>query len=273
MSENESLKILCVGDVVGRPGREAARQIIPSWRRDGRADFVVLNGENAAHGKGITRDSARELFAAGVDVMTMGNHTWDNKDIFSFIDNEPRLIRPLNFGPPPDMPGHGWGVYEVAERPGIKVGVLNLQGLVHLPPMPTSPFHAAEQAVGVISTETPIIIVDFHAEVTSEKVAMGWFLDGRASCVFGTHTHVATADTRILPGGTAYQTDLGMTGGHDGVIGVKKEAVLRKFLVPLPVRHEVAEGDVRLNGLLVTIDPATGRALDVERISETLLPR
>lgn len=268
--ETGTLNILLVGDAVGRPGRRAVTQIVSAWRRDGLADFVIANGENSAHGKGITRDSARELFNAGVDVLTMGNHTWDNKDIFGFIGNEPRLIRPLNFGSGPEIPGRGWGVYEVPGRPGVKVGVLNVMGLVHMAPLPASPFHAVDEAIPLMTLETPIIIVDLHAEATSEKIAMGWHLDGRVSCVFGTHTHVATADNRVLPGGTAYQTDLGMTGGHAGVIGVKKDAVLRKFLIPIPVRHEVEEEDIRLNGALVTVDVATGKALSIERVSEAL---
>lgn len=270
MSDLETLRILLVGDAVGRPGRRAVGEIVSAWRRDGRADFVIANGENAAHGKGITRDSAKEMFSAGVDVLTMGNHTWDNKDIFSWIEAEPRLIRPLNFGPPPDVPGRGWGVFEVPGREGVKVGVLNLIGLVHMAPLGISPFQAADSVLPEIAAQTPVIVVDFHAEATSEKISMGWHLDGRVSCVFGTHTHVATADNRVLPGGTAYQTDIGMTGGHNGVIGVKKDAVLRKFLVPLPVRHEVEDEDVRLNGALVTVDVATGKALGIERVSETM---
>lgn len=262
-----TVRVLMVGDVVGRPGRQAVARILPEWKTNGRADFIIVNAENAAHGKGLTKASCRELLDAGADVLTMGNHTWDNKDIFTFIADEPRLIRPLNFGPPPAMPGRGWGVFDVPARPGIRIAVLNLQGLVHLPPLPASPFLAADEALAQIHEETPIVFVDFHAEVTSEKVAMGWHLDGRATCVVGTHTHVATADARVLPGGTAYQTDLGMTGGHDGVIGVKKDSVLQKFLLPLPVRHEVAENDVWLNGLLVEVDTAGGRALGVERIA------
>jgi len=263
----DDLKVLLVGDAVGRPGREVVKKVVPEYRNSGRADFVIANGENSAHGKGITRDTAKDLFDAGVDVLTMGNHTWDNREILKFIHDEPRLVRPANFGEQPEVPGVGWGVFEVPGRAGVRVGVLNLLGLVHMHPVHNA-FHAARALVPLLRELTNIIFVDMHAEATSEKIAMGWFLDGQVSCVTGTHTHVATADEEVLPGGTAYMTDLGMTGGHNGVIGVKKEQVLHRFLTNLPVRHEVADEDLRLNGALVTVDVESGKGLSIVRVRE-----
>jgi metallophosphoesterase (TIGR00282 family) len=260
-----TIRILVVGDAVGRPGRSALTEILPRFRRDGRAHFIIANGENSAAGKGITQETAREMHDAGVDVITTGNHVWDNKDVFKFIGEAPRLLRPLNFGNGMS-PGRGYGVF-TSGGAGVRIGVLNIIGRVHMAHH-QCPFAAATAAIAELRKETPIVIVDLHAEATSEKVAMGWHLDGQASLVFGTHTHVPTADHRILPGGTAYVTDIGMTGGQDGIIGVTREPVLHKFLTGLPVRHEVAEGNVWLSGALVEIDVATGRALTIERVWE-----
>jgi metallophosphoesterase (TIGR00282 family) len=264
---SNELRVLLVGDAVGRPGRQLVQKVVPQYKEAGRADFVIANGEKSAHGKGITQETAKEMFAAGVDVITLGNHAWDNKDVFKIVDLEQRLIRPANFGDAPEVPGHGHGVFDVPGREGVRVAVFNLLGRVHMHPV-HCPFHAARSTVPQLREQTPIVILDFHAEATSEKVAMGWFLDGQVSCVFGTHTHVQTADERVLPGGSAYITDIGMTGGMQGVIGVKSEQVLHRFLTNLPVRHEVADEDVQLCGALVTIDVETGKALAIERVRE-----
>jgi metallophosphoesterase (TIGR00282 family) len=262
----DELRVLVVGDAVGRPGREAVSKVVPEFKKSGRAHFVIANGENSAHGKGITADTATELLKAGVDVITCGNHTWDNKDVFKVMGVEPRLIRPANFTVSSDVPGNGHGIYEVESLPHVKVGVMNLLGRVHMSPA-ECPFNTSLSILEQIHEHTPIAILDFHAEATSEKIAMGWFLDGKASFVFGTHTHVATADERLLHKGTAYITDIGMTGGHDGVIGVKVPEVLHRFCTSLPVKHEVADQNVKLSGALVTIDCSTGKALHIERVS------
>ncbi|MGI8907885.1 MAG: TIGR00282 family metallophosphoesterase [Candidatus Sumerlaeaceae bacterium] len=263
----KELRVLLVGDAVGRPGRELLKKIVPRYRESARVDFVIANGENSAHGKGITTDTAKEMLDAGVDVITLGNHAWDNKDVYKIIETELRLIRPGNYGETPEVPGRGSGVFDVPGTDGIKVGVLNLLGRVHMHPV-HCPFHAARTIVLQLHEQTPIVFLDFHAEATSEKIAMGWFMDGQVSCVFGTHTHVQTADERLLNEGTAYITDIGMTGGQQGVIGVKTAEVLHRFLTNLPVRHEVADEDVQLCGALVTVDVETGRAVSIERVRE-----
>lgn len=264
------LRILIIGDAVGRPGREAVKNKVPEFRKSGRAHFVIANAENSAHGKGITRETANQMLNAGVDVLTAGNHTWDNKAIFDFINDEPRLLRPANFSSDPAVPGRGYDVFTVPEMPDVRIAVANLIGRVLMGMHAQCPFQMADKIHEDVSRETPILFLDFHAEATSEKVAMGWHLEGRASCVYGTHTHVQTADEQVLTGGTAYITDIGMTGGHYGVIGVRKEEVLKRFLTGLPVRHEVATDNVMLCGALITVDPDTGRALHIERVREKL---
>ena len=259
------LRVLLVGDAVGRPGREAIKAIVPGMKASGKAHFVIANAENSAHGKGITRETANQLLSAGVDIMTAGNHTWDNKDIFNFIRDETRLVRPYNYADSPDVPGVGYQTLEIPGFNGTCITVANLIGRV-LMPAADCPFRAADAILEAVSGVSPIIFVDFHAEATSEKVALGWHLDGRVTSVTGTHTHVQTADEQVLPGGTAYMTDLGMTGGHHGVIGVKYPEVLHRFLTGLPVRHEVATENVILCGALVTVDTGTGKALNIERI-------
>lgn len=259
------LRILMVGDAVGRPGREAVQAVIPDFKRSGRAHFVIANAENSAHGKGITRETANQMLASGVDVLTAGNHTWDNKDIFTFIAKESRLIRPANFTNTPEVPGRGYGIYEVNGTGGLKIAVINLIGRV-LMAASDCPFRKADAILEEVKKETPMAFLDFHGEATSEKVAMGWYLDGRVSGICGTHTHVQTADEQILPGGTAYMTDLGMTGGHYGVIGVKQKEVLHRFLTGLPVRHEVATEEILFCGALITVDPDSGRAIGIERL-------
>jgi len=258
------VNILFIGDVFGKPGRRAVRGILPTLRRELPVDFCVANGENAAAGAGITADTAEELFAAGVDVLTGGNHTFDRKEGHALIERDLRLLRPANY--PPGVPGRGVGVYPCGER---RIAVVNLIGRVFLL-QADDPFRAADEILESLTNVTPMILVDFHAEATSEKLAMGWYLDGRASLVIGTHTHVATADERILPRGTAYQTDAGMTGPHDSIIGVRKELALEKLRMLTPVKFQPAEGDVRLHGVWVKCDPETGRALQVKRVARSL---
>ena len=249
---------------MGRPGREAVQRFLPAVREEYGIDFAIANGENAAGGKGVTDKVAAELFGYGINVLTGGNHSWQNREGFKVIQEEARILRPANFPQGQDVPGRGAAVFQ--DRTGVNVGVLNLQGRVFMSPL-DCPFQSALREISTLCQETKIIIVDFHAEATSEKVSMGWFLDGRVAAVIGTHTHVQTADEQILPQGTAYITDVGMTGPHDGVIGIKKDIVLESMVSRLPVRHQLAEGNIRLNGVIVTIDPETGRATDIERLS------
>ncbi len=266
---SNELRVLMVGDAIGRPGREALKAVVPGYKESGKAHFVIANAENSAHGKGITRETAKQMLAAGVDVLTAGNHTWDNKDVFQLIGTEQRLLRPANFQNTPEVPGRGYGIFEVPGFDGVKIAVINLIGRV-LMNHADCPFRTADAILNEVSRETAIRFLDFHAEATSEKIALGWYLDGRISAICGTHTHVQTADEQVLPEGTAYLTDLGMTGGHRGVIGVKSPEVLHRFLTGLPVRHEVATEDVIFCGALITVDIATGRALGIERIREKL---
>ena len=258
----KTFKLLMIGDIVGRPGRNIIRQTLPSIKRKYEADYVIANGENAAGGNGITEKIAQELFISGIDFLTMGNHVWDNKDVFNFIDKENRMVRPANY--PGDAPGKGYQIIQTDK--GVEVGILNISGRTFMNAL-DCPFKAAEDIVKEIRKKTKIIIVDFHAEATSEKIAMGYFLDGKASVVVGTHTHVQTADEKILSNGTAYITDLGMTGPSDSILGVEKERVIRKFLTQLPVKFEVAKGPAEINGIVVEIDATTGKAVQIKRIS------
>ncbi|GIX06434.1 MAG: metallophosphoesterase [Candidatus Poribacteria bacterium] len=255
------MKILFIGDIVGRPGRRAVREGLPLLQeRYGPFDLVLANAENAAGGNGLTAALAKELTGYGVDFMTTGNHVWDQKEFVEEIAQVENVLRPLNL--PPGTPGRGWAL--VPARNGLSVGLLNAGGKIFMPY--DNPFLIVEETVERLREQTPIIVVDFHAEATSEKLAMGWFLDGRATLVVGTHTHVQTADETILPNGTAYITDVGMTGPHDSVIGVDKEGVLRRFLTQMPAKLDVASGDVRLCAVAVQADPETGRALSIERL-------
>ncbi|HEY8534858.1 MAG TPA: TIGR00282 family metallophosphoesterase [Vicinamibacterales bacterium] len=258
------MNLLFVGDIVGRPGRELARVGLPALAAEYDVDLVIVNGENAAGGNGITREIGEALFAAGADVLTTGNHVWDKREVLDYIAIEPRLLRPANY---PDAPGAGSCI--VRSRSGRSVGVVNVMGRVHMPPI-DDPFRTAQREVARLRERTAIIFVDFHAEATSEKIAMGWFLDGTVSAVVGTHTHVQTADARVLPGGTAYLTDVGMTGPHDGVIGVEKEAVIQRFLTGLPARFETATGDLRLHAALIDVDETTGLARNIRALSFTM---
>ncbi len=257
------MRILFIGDVVGRPGRKALRVLLPGLKDSYDVDFCIANGENAAGGKGITEKVAEEMFSYGVDVLTSGNHIWDRKEGISYVQSASRLLRPANY--PPDVGGIGYGAFP--SRSGVLVGVINLQGRTFMPAT-DCPFRTALRILEEM--DLPVKFVDFHAEATSEKVAMGWFLDGKVSAVVGTHTHVQTSDERVLPGGTAYITDVGMTGAMDSVIGFKKETALRRFLTQLPMRYEPAEGDVWLCGVVVDVDEETGRALKIVRVRERL---
>lgn len=255
-----SIRILHIGDVAAKTGMLAVKKLVPRIVADRGVDFTVVNGENVAGGVGITPELCKEILAQGVDVVTTGNHVWRQREIRAHIESEPRLLRPANFTP--GQPGRGHGLYETPA--GVKVGVVNLVGQVFMDPA-DNPFRAANEAVAALS-DAAIIVVDFHGEVTSEKRAMGFHLDGRVTAVLGTHTHVQTADEQILAGGTAYITDVGMTGPHDSVIGMRKELVLERFVTGLPQSFKPAKGGGRIQGVLVHADTATGKASSIERI-------
>lgn len=257
------MKILMIGDIVGQPGRNIVRSIVPRLKQDLNIDFIIANGENSAGGNGITRATADEIFASEVDVITGGNHIWDKRDIVDWIDSEPRLIRPANY--PPNTPGKGYIISQVFSD--TKVAVINLSGRVFMSPL-DCPFQAIDLLLKKIGSEADFIIVDFHAEATSEKVAFGYYSDGRVSAVFGTHTHIQTADARILPKGTAYITDVGMTGPYESVLGVKKELAIASFTTSLPQRFEVAREHAQFNAVVLELDPRTGKARNIENIQE-----
>ncbi len=257
------MNILFVGDVFGEPGRDALMRWLPGFRAARGVDFAVVNGENAANGAGITTKIAQKLLAGGVDVLTTGNHVWRQRDIFSFLVNDDRIVRPANY--PAGAPGRGWTVRTTAD--GTPVAVINIAGELYLS-TGLSPFRIIDRLVDEARKAAEIVLVDFHAEATSEKVAMGHYLDGRVTAVFGTHTHVQTSDARVLRGGTAYITDAGMTGPLESVIGVRTDIILRRFLTEMPVHFEVADGPVRLNGVLVGLDGA--RASSIEAIDIVL---
>ncbi|WP_099158170.1 TIGR00282 family metallophosphoesterase [Virgibacillus ndiopensis] len=255
------MKILFIGDIVGSPGRDMVQEYLPKLKEKYRPHITIINGENAASGKGITEKIYKQFLESGAQVITMGNHTWDKKDIFEFIHDAKYMIRPANF--PEGTPGKGIVYYNLN---GTEVAVINMQGRTFLPAL-DDPFRKVDELIKEARQRTNIIFLDFHAEATSEKQAMGWYVDGRVSAVVGTHTHTQTADERILPQGTAYITDVGMTGPYDAILGTEKEAVLKKFLTNLPVRFEVdKKGRTQLNGFLVTINDKDGRASKVERI-------
>jgi metallophosphoesterase (TIGR00282 family) len=254
--------LLFIGDIVGKPGRELVRRAVPALVARHGVDLVIANVENAAAGFGITPDLADDLLSFGVQVMTGGNHTWDKKEILPYFSHQPRLLRPANM--PPGTPGTGRFVAQAAN--GVPVAVINGMGRVFMTPI-DDPFRGLVAEIEAVAKEARVIFVDFHAEATSEKVAMGWHLDGRVTAVVGTHTHVQTADDRILPKGTAYLTDVGMTGPHDSVIGVERSSILQRFLTGLPQRFDVATENPRLNGVLIAADEATGRARSITRLS------
>jgi 2',3'-cyclic-nucleotide 2'-phosphodiesterase len=266
------VKLLFIGDIVGQPGRRAVAELLPKLRQQYALDFVIANGENSAGGSGITPKTAGEIFSAGVDVITSGDHLWDQKEVMDLLANEKRFLRPLNY--PPGTPGQGSGMFEVQSpkskvQSPISIGVLNAQGRTFMPPL-ENPFLLALDEVKRLREQTKIIFVDFHAEATSEKIALARMLDGQVSAVVGTHTHVQTADDQIFPGGTAYLTDAGFTGPHDSVLGREIEPVLKKFLTGMPQRFEVAKDRVQLHGCMIEINDASGKALKIQRVSEAV---
>src|SRR5881396_309633 len=256
------IRLLFIGDIVGRPGRDLVRYGLPAIVERHQIDLVIANAENSAAGFGITREIGDHLLEWGVDVMTSGNHIWDKKEALDYIGAEPRLLRPANY--PAGAPGHG--SYLARTRDGRPVGVVNVMGRVFMLNI-DDPFTVVLREIEALKQRTRIVFVDFHAEATSEKIAMGWHLDGKVTAVVGTHTHVQTSDERILPKGTAYLTDVGMTGPHDSVVGVEIEAALGRFLTGLPARFETATGNPRLNAVIIEADERTGKAVKIERLS------
>jgi metallophosphoesterase (TIGR00282 family) len=266
------VKLLFIGDIVGQPGRQAVRELVPKLRERHGLDFIIANGENSAGGSGITPKTADEIFNAGVDVITSGDHLWDQKEVMELLQKEKRFVRPLNY--PPGTAGQGSGLFEISNlksqipnRP--RIAVLNFQGRTFMPPL-ENPFLLARAEVERLRQTTKIIFIDFHAEATSEKIAFARMLDGQVSAVVGTHTHVQTADEQIFPGGTAYLTDAGFTGPHESVLGREIVPVVQRFLTSMPQRFEVARERVMLHGALIDIDEATGKATGIQRVSEAL---
>lgn len=255
------MRVLLLGDVMGRPARRAVRDLVPNLIEKEEIDLAIANAENSAGGMGVDIKSARELLSAGIQVLTSGNHIWKKKEIYSFLDEQESLIRPANY--PAGAPGKGWCLWR---HNGFCALIINVQGRVFMPNHVEDPFRCVDNILKQQGSRTPVVIVDMHAEATSEKCAMGWYLDGRASVVFGTHTHVQTADERILPGGTAYITDLGMCGPFDSVIGMEKETVIRGFLSQLPRAFEVAQDNVVLQGVITDIDEESGKARSIQRL-------
>ncbi len=255
------IKILFVGDIMGGPGRRAAANLLDGLRKEHECHLVVVNAENAAGGLGLTEPSAKALFAAGADVLTLGNHTFAKRAVAPYLDDEIRIIRPANY--PTGVPGRGWGVYRTSA--GDSVAVINLLGRTFMDPI-DCPFRAADETIAEIGDHAKVIIVDIHAEATSEKIAMGRYLAGRVSAVIGTHTHVQTSDERVLDGGTAYITDVGMTGVEDSVIGMNCELVIERFITRMPNKFELAEGESSMHAVIIEIDPTTGRAASINRL-------
>lgn len=261
------MKLLFIGDIVGQPGRRAVKELLPKLRERHALDFVVANGENSAGGSGITPKTAEEIFSAGVDVITSGDHLWDQKEVMELLANEKRFLRPLNY--PSGTPGPGSGIYETRNA-GNKIAVLNLQGRTFMAAL-ENPFLMGLEEVKRLREQTKIIFVDFHAEATSEKIAFARMLDGLVSGVVGTHTHVQTADEQVFPGGTAYLSDAGFTGPHESVLGREIAPVIQRFLTNTPQRFEVAKERVILHGAIIEIDEATGKALAIQRVAEPLV--
>jgi metallophosphoesterase (TIGR00282 family) len=264
------VKLLFIGDIVGQPGRRAVKELVPKLREVHGLDFVIANGENSAGGNGITTAIANELFSCGVDVITSGDHLWDQKEVVELLESESRFLRPFNY--PAGTPGHGSGVFEIKNSKFqnlISIGVMNFQGRTFMAPL-ENPFTLVREEVAQLRQRTKIIFVDIHAEATSEKIAFARMLDGQVSAVVGTHTHVQTADEQIFPGGTAYLTDAGFTGPHDSVLGREIEPIIKRFLTGMPQRFEVAKSNVRLHGAVIEIDEVSGKALNIQRISELL---
>ena len=258
------MKVLLIGDIVGSPGRNAIKTLLPVLQKEEAIDFVIANAENAAGGSGVTPQIADELFGYGIDVMTTGDHIWNRREIFEYLDKTNKILRPANY--PKGAPGFGSCV---VDKKSAKIGVINLAGRVFMDSI-ECPFRAVREEIENVNKTTKIIFVDIHAEATSEKIALGWYLDGVVSCVFGTHTHIQTADERILPKSTAYITDLGMTGPYDSVIGRRVDQILTRFITQLPTRFEMAEENVMLAGAVVDIDEKSGRARSIKRIQKRL---
>ncbi len=261
------MNVLCIGDIVGKPGRDALGGLLDDIKRRENIDFTIVNAENSAGGSGLTPRIAKQLFKLGCDVLTLGDHVWDQKELETYLDESTDVIRPLNF--PEGTPGVGYCIKETDK--GVKVGVVNLLGRVFMRYQVECPFRVLEKAVKEITKETPIIFVDMHAETTSEKVAIGHFADGKVTALYGTHTHIQTADEKILSEGTAYITDLGMTGPYDSVIGQNKVNIIDRFLTSMPKRFKVAQGDGTLSGVVVKLDPKTGHAKAIKRIQEKFI--
>jgi len=259
------VKILFLGDIVGQPGRRAVKELLPRLRAEHAVSVAIANGENSAGGSGITPKTAEEIFAAGVDVITSGDHLWDQKEVIGLLESEPRFLRPLNY--PPGTAGQGSRVFRLEGQPPL--AVVNVQGRVFMPAL-DDPFRLVQSEAARLRGETPVILVDIHAEATSEKIALARMLDGQVSAVIGTHTHVQTADEQILPGGTAFLCDAGFTGPHDSVLGREVEPVIKRFLTQTPQRFEVAKSRVLLQGALIDVDEMTGRARSIRRISEAM---
>jgi len=255
------MKLLFIGDIVGKSGRKAVKDFLPLLMSEYTPDIVIANGENAANGFGITAKIAQELFDLGIEVLTTGNHVWDKKDVLEYIQKESRLIRPANY--PDGTPGRGSAI--VKTKSGHKVAVLNLSGRIFMDPL-DCPFKTAEKEVDVLKEKTNLIFVDFHAEATAEKIAAGWCLDGKVTALVGSHTHVQTADEKILPNGTAYISDAGMTGSFNSVIGMDKEISIERIRTQMPISYRVAKGNLALNGVLVEMDASSGRAVNIERV-------
>ncbi|MGA3028146.1 MAG: TIGR00282 family metallophosphoesterase [Bryobacteraceae bacterium] len=254
------MNILFIGDIFASPGRRIVSQHLQDIISEEKIQLAIANAENAAGGFGVTPQVAEELFSMGLDVLTSGNHAWDKKEIYEYLPRQPRLLRPANY--PRELPGSGLLV--IRARNGVQVAVMNLQGRTHMPPT-DCPFRKADEMLAALDPAVKVRFVDFHCELTSEKMAMGWHLDGRVSAVIGTHTHVPTADERVLPGGTAYQSDAGMTGPYDSIIGAEKQLALRRFITGTPIRLEAARNQPELHGAIVTVDDATGRATAIRR--------
>lgn len=263
-----SIKILFIGDIVGSPGRAAVKTLLPAIRKREDIDVVIANAENSAGGSGITARTARDLFQSGCDVLTSGDHVWRRPEIVELLHREANVLRPANF--PKMTPGKGSVIFKT--EAGLKVGVICLLGRVFIDALVESPFKVVVDEMKALKAETPVILVDIHAEATSEKVALGWFLDGEVSAVLGTHTHIQTADESILPKGTAYITDVGMTGPYDSVIGRKKEKIIERFLTGMPTRFELGTEDIQLHGVVLEVDEKTGRALTIKRVRERQQP-
>jgi hypothetical protein len=261
------VKILFIGDIVGSPGRRAVNELLPGLRQSHGLDVIIANGENSAGGNGITPDIAAELFGCGVDAITTGDHLWDQKEVMELLQNEKRFLRPLNY--PTGTPGQGSAIFKIRDLP--PVAVMNAQGRTFMQPPLDNPFTLALDEAKWLRQHTNIIFVDFHAEATSEKIAFARMLDGQVSAVVGTHTHVQTADEQIFPGGTAFLTDAGFTGPHESVLGREIEPVLHRFRTAMPQRFEVARHDVKLQGAVIEIDAASGKAVKIQRVSENLI--